>query len=84
MNMKPASVPISSETTTALRKNKPPMSPLTTNTPCTRGAYSGTQALVQLPLMQRQRDLEAGRNTAGYISGYRGSPLGNYDSDASG
>jgi len=40
---------------------------------------SGTQALVRLPMLQRQRDLAAGLNTAGYVSGYRGSPLASFD-----
>ena len=40
---------------------------------------TGTQALVRLPMTQIQRDRAAGLNTAAYISGYRGSPLGNYD-----
>ena len=40
---------------------------------------SGTQALVRLPMLQRQRDRLAGLRTAGFISGYRGSPIGNYD-----
>src|SRR4051794_41749068 len=40
---------------------------------------SGTQALARLPMLQRERDRAAGLNTAGFISGYRGSPLGMYD-----
>ena len=42
---------------------------------------TGTQALVKLPLMQRAMDRAAGLNTAGFISGYRGSPLGAYDQE---
>ncbi|MBM3337451.1 MAG: indolepyruvate ferredoxin oxidoreductase family protein, partial [Betaproteobacteria bacterium] len=40
---------------------------------------SGIQALVRLPMMQRLRDAAAGLNTAGFVSGYRGSPLGMLD-----
>jgi indolepyruvate ferredoxin oxidoreductase len=43
---------------------------------------SGVQALVRLPLMQQMRDRAAGINTAGFISGYRGSPLGGLRSRA--
>ena len=40
---------------------------------------NGTQALVRLMLMQKARDTKAGLNTAGYVTGYRGSPLGAVD-----
>ncbi|MGZ5218161.1 MAG: indolepyruvate ferredoxin oxidoreductase family protein, partial [Caldimonas sp.] len=44
-----------------------------------RAFMSGTQALVRLPMLQRKRDAMFGLNTAGFVSGYRGSPLGGYD-----
>ncbi|MFM9879919.1 MAG: indolepyruvate ferredoxin oxidoreductase family protein [Burkholderiaceae bacterium] len=44
-----------------------------------RAFMSGVQALVKLPMLQRLRDEQVGKNTAGFISGYRGSPLGGYD-----
>ena len=40
---------------------------------------NGTQALVRMMLMQSARDRAAGHNTAGYVTGYRGSPLGAVD-----
>jgi indolepyruvate ferredoxin oxidoreductase len=40
---------------------------------------TGTQALIRLMMLQRSRDQAAGVNTAGFISGYRGSPLGGLD-----
>src|SRR5574339_675737 len=40
---------------------------------------TGMQALIRLMMLQRERDLRAGLNTAGFVSGYRGSPLGGFD-----
>src|SRR5512137_563434 len=47
-----------------------------------RAYMSGTQALIRLAMLQRQRDVLAGLNTAGFITGYRGSPLGSVDQTA--
>ena len=44
-----------------------------------RAYMTGTQALVRLPMLQHQLDVAAGANTAGYVTGYRGSPLGGID-----
>ncbi len=45
---------------------------------------SGTQAIVRLLLMQKARDKAAGLNTAGFVTGYRGSPLGGLDQQVAG
>ena len=44
-----------------------------------RAFMSGIHALVKLPMLQQSRDQRLGKNTGGFISGYRGSPLGGYD-----
>jgi indolepyruvate ferredoxin oxidoreductase len=69
--------PPATPTTTLVR----PGYQLTDNLWATRGQVfmTGTQALVRLLAMQRARDAQAGLNTQGFVSGYRGSPLGMLD-----
>ena len=47
-----------------------------------RAFMTGTQAFVRLAMLQHQADTRAGLNTAGFITGYRGSPLGGVDTTA--
>lgn len=44
-----------------------------------RAFLTGVQALVRLPMLQRQLDEENGLRTAGFVTGYPGSPLASYD-----
>ena len=42
---------------------------------------TGTQALVRLPMLRQEMDAALGWKTGGFISGYRGSPLGGFDKE---
>src|SRR2546429_1326963 len=57
--------------------------PISLDQKCTQGSGNiflpGIQARVRLPMAQIRRARAAGLNTAGFVSGYRGSPLGGYD-----
>ena len=46
-----------------------------------RFVLSGIQAIVKLALLQKELDVRNGLRTAGYVSGYRGSPLGMLDKE---
>ncbi|RME94694.1 MAG: indolepyruvate ferredoxin oxidoreductase family protein, partial [Alphaproteobacteria bacterium] len=45
---------------------------------------TGAQAVIRLALTQHERDRRAGLSTAGYITGYRGSPIGTLDQQLAG
>jgi len=81
--MQAPSTPESAGLSDAIERDPPPLAPVSLDDKYTATSgsiyLSGVQALVRLPLIQRQRDLAAGANTAGFISGYRGSPLGGLD-----
>ena len=46
---------------------------------CDRIYVTGSQAIVRMLLMQRERDRLSGLDTAGFVSGYRGSPISGLD-----
>ena len=74
---------MSSHLNTPIHQSKPPLRSVSLNDKYkldqTKAYLTGIEALVRLPILQHQRDQERGLNTAGFISGYRGSPLGGVD-----